>query len=212
MCVEILNACITASTELVDHHPTRSTRKVTVETKDSAPHPPPMNKSQAEVTPKGLKVRRKVQKNLENARMSRTPIGKKWLETKKGKNSKFTITKCVKYTEPTISTSEKRRTLSKSQKIQKIQKEKFVEFFKLAKPKPLLPTPQPLVPRPDRSRHSPVSESLIKNITNKENIHDTKKVNFKPGKIGDLRKKFELLSKKSKDPISLSRNVVAKYC
>ena len=61
--------------------------------------------------------------------MSQTGISKKWIETKKNEDGKFSITKCVKFNEPTVSTSKKVKKISKSEKYQKIQKEKFKSFF-----------------------------------------------------------------------------------
>ena len=65
----------------------------------------------------------------ENSKMSKTGISKKWIETKKNEDGKFSITKCVKFNEPTVSTSKKVKKISKAEKYQKIQKEQFKSFF-----------------------------------------------------------------------------------
>ena len=65
----------------------------------------------------------------ENTKMSRTGVLKKWIETKKNEDGKFSITKCIKFNEPTVSTSKKRKKLSKTEKMKKCQQEKFKNFF-----------------------------------------------------------------------------------
>ena len=57
--------------------------------------------------------------------MSQTGISKRWIETKKNENGKFSITKCVIFNEPTVSTSKKVKKISKVEKLKIIQKEKF---------------------------------------------------------------------------------------
>ena len=61
--------------------------------------------------------------------MSKTGISKRWIETKKNENGKFSITKCVIFNEPTVSTSKKVKKISKVEKLKIIQKEKFKNYF-----------------------------------------------------------------------------------
>ena len=65
----------------------------------------------------------------ENSKMSKTGISKRWIETKKNENGKFSITKCVIFNEPTVSTSKKVKKISKVEKLKIIQKEKFKNYF-----------------------------------------------------------------------------------
>ena len=65
----------------------------------------------------------------EKSKYSRTKIVKKWLETEKTANGTFKITKCTKFSEPTVSTNIKRKKLTICEKAKKIQERKFKNFF-----------------------------------------------------------------------------------
>ena len=86
-----------------------------------------------EIIPKGFKNHENRDKNKENIMMSKTPILKRWLETEKKEDQKFKLTKCVKFQEPTISTSKKRTKLTKKQKDLKKQSSCFKSYFSAKK-------------------------------------------------------------------------------
>ena len=135
------------------------------------------------VSPKGSREKNKYRKNPENQKMSRTPIVKRWLETEKIENQKFKITKCTKFQEPTVSTSKKRKKMSKIQVTKKKQVQNFKKYFKIENPAdPLctVKTTQNTPTKPTSPRCNISAEAYnTPNVT----------------KFGDIRKKFEQMAK-----------------
>ena len=111
----------------------------------------------SEIIPKGFKIHAKRDKNKENIMMSKTPILKRWLETEKKEDQKFKLTKCVKFQEPTISTSKKRTKLTKKQKDLKKQSSCFKSYFSAKKQT----TPHPLNSRNWCSKILKINKHLL---------------------------------------------------
>ena len=136
--------------------------------------------------------------NPKNTKMSQTGVRKKWIEAKKNEDGKFTITKCVKFDEPTISTSKKRKKLSKQEKFQKIQQQKFKNFFGKSQSQPdsdkviLASGPEPN-PKPDKIN----IQIYVKKRKYSSEVEDSpKKVSkisdhTKPKSVSTIRKMFE---------------------
>ena len=161
--------------------------------------PDPPKQKQPPPTPLEPKTKpRQDPPNPKNSKMSQTGVRKKWIETKKNQDGKFTITKCVKFDEPTISTSKKRKKLSKQEKFQKIQQQKFKNFFGKSQSQPdsdkviLASGPEPN-PKPDKIN----IQIYVKKRKYSSEVEDSpKKVSkisdhTKPKSVSTIRKMFE---------------------
>ena len=128
-------------------------------------------------------------------KFSRTATIKKWLESKKQENGTFNLTKCTKFSEPTISTNKKRRKLTNLQKKANIQKENFKKFF-------TQPAPESTHPPPTRQNLQTQATSQ-KHDSDLQNDFETRKRKIihdncekftpkkKTGTVGNLLKMFE---------------------
>ena len=165
--------------------------------------PDPPKQKQPPPTPLEPKTKpRQDPPNPKNSKMSQTGVRKKWIETKKNQDGKFTITKCVKFDEPTISTSKKRKKLSKPEKFKKIQQQKFKNFFSKSQSQPdsdksiLATGPEPN-PKPDI-----IIQKYVRKRKNSSEVEDSpNKVSKKifdhtnPKSVSTIRRMFEQRSK-----------------
>ena len=110
----------------------------------------------------------------EKSKHSRTKIVKKWSETEKTANGTFKITKCTKFSEPTVSTNQKRRKLTTCEKTKNIQKTKFKNFFTSCSPG---------LPKSGIKRKCDVLNNIdlpvVKKATTQSSVNNLKKI-FEP--------------------------------
>ena len=135
---------------------------------------------------------------------------KKWLESKKQENGTFNLTKCKKFSEPTLSTNNKRRKLTNLQKKANMQKENFKNFF--THPAQKSTHPSPTSENLQTQASSQKTESVLKNpfeTRKRKIIHDecekftSKKKN---GTVGNLLKMFE--NKQPQKANLVTRNII----